>query len=98
MSDNNLPIEEPQNITNVTSNVSITISGDELEYHYDSEHLDEADVTYTGLPENVRVRLEEYPIVPMAKEVFRTNNLAMPISLMKECPTLNDLVASTRTL
>ena len=29
-----------------TANVSITISGDELEYHYDEQHLDEADVAY----------------------------------------------------
>ena len=30
----------------VSADVSITISGDELEYHYDAEHLDEADVAY----------------------------------------------------
>ena len=30
----------------VSADISITISGDELEYHYDAEHLDEADVAY----------------------------------------------------
>ena len=30
----------------VEGDISITISGDELEYHYDAQHLDEADVTY----------------------------------------------------
>lgn len=30
----------------VSADVSITISGAELEYHYDAEHLDEADVAY----------------------------------------------------
>lgn len=56
------PIEEPQNITNVTSNVSITISGDELEYHYDSEHLDEADVTYFKF--DINGGTEENHLVP----------------------------------
>lgn len=33
-------------VIDAEADISITISGDELEYHYDAEHLDEADVAY----------------------------------------------------
>ena len=33
-------------VIDAEADISITISGDELEYHYDAEHLDEADVSY----------------------------------------------------
>lgn len=54
------PIENPSQIE--TTNVSITISGDELEYHYDANDLDKADVTYFKF--SINGGTEEEHLVP----------------------------------
>ncbi len=54
------PIEVPTE--DVTGNISITISGDELEYHYDANDLDKADVAYFKF--SINGGTEEERLVP----------------------------------